>query len=149
MSCCLSMAVWDRDRDSIRLPIAISQITPAATFSSKGSSGRLGGSTIARTMNLTRSRLPDLTEGNSPIKLIGFHSGDALAIDLTKLTFHPGNGFLFLDLPLAPIVDQSAAYPAFVRRIAASKGDRLGFFLGGLAQAILDIGERVGKLNVH
>jgi hypothetical protein len=78
--------------------------------------------------------LPDLSGSDQSIKLVHFHSGD---------------GFVFLDLPLAPIVDQSAAYPAFVRRIAASKGDRLGFFLGGLAQAILDIGERVGKLNVH
>jgi len=46
--------------------------------------------------------LSDLSSSDQSIKLLSFHSGDS---------------FVFLDLPLARIVDQSA-YPASIRRIA-------------------------------
>jgi len=49
--------------------------------------------------------LPDLSSSDQSIKFVSFHSGDS---------------FVFLDLPLAGIVDQSAAYPGSVWRIAAS-----------------------------
>jgi hypothetical protein len=48
--------------------------------------------------------LPNLAGGNKSIELLSFHAGD---------------GFFFLDLPFAWIVDQSAVYPRFIRRIAA------------------------------
>jgi hypothetical protein len=61
---------------------------------------------MRRTMNLTRSRSLALIfpSSDKSIKLVSFHSGD---------------GFVFLNFPLAWIVDQPSAYPASIRRFAA------------------------------
>jgi hypothetical protein len=48
---------------------------------------------------------PYLSSSEQSIKLLSFHSGD---------------GFCFLDLPFARIVNQSAAYPGSIRRIATT-----------------------------
>jgi hypothetical protein len=47
---------------------------------------------------------PYLSSSDQSIKLVSFHSGD---------------GFVFLNFPLAWIVDQPSAYPASIRRFAA------------------------------
>jgi hypothetical protein len=57
--------------------------------------------------------LPDLSSSDQSIKLLSFHSGDS---------------FAFLDLPLARIVDQSAAYQS-VSRLSAIAASHCGLEL--------------------
>ena len=56
--------------------------------------------------------LPDPSSSDQSIKLLSFHSGDS---------------FVFLDLPLARIVDQSAAYQSVAKWLTAIATSHCGF----------------------